>query len=78
MKDTFSYSAVVLDVAVFVFITLVDRPITEWLYPFIFYVQVLDYTVSNPILHKCLPSLLRLVLLYRATFLRVLRHLVFM
>ncbi len=68
----FSYSAVVLDVAVFVFITLVDRPITEWLYPFIFYVQVLvvlHYTVSNPKLHKCLPSLLRLVLLYRATFL---------
>ncbi len=77
----FSYSAVVLDVAVFVFITLVDQPITEWLYPFIFYVQVLvvlDYTVSNPKLHKCLPSLLKLVLLYRATFLRVLRHLVFM
>lgn len=34
------YFAVVLDMVAFVIILLVDKPLVDWVYPFIFYIQV--------------------------------------
>lgn len=40
LQWTFCSILVVIDVTVFAVLTLIDRPLPSWTYPFIFYVQV--------------------------------------
>lgn len=40
-----NFHAVVADAIVFVILLLLDKPLPTWLYPFVFYIQVIDLTI---------------------------------
>ena len=58
--DNYHYIIVVSDAIIFTIIVLADVSLLEWIYPFIFYIQVgyifMDYRLTIPIVNVVLNS----------------------